>query len=106
MADETRQPTEDEGSSQADTTTKKRGRRKTRTGIVVSSSMNKTIVVRDNRIEKHTRYKKYLHRHSRFYAHDENGEATVGDLVSIKETRPLSKLKRWRLVSVLEHRRG
>ncbi len=58
MADETRQPTEDEGGSQADTPIKQRGRRKTRTGIVVSSNMNKTIVVRDNRIEKHTRYKK------------------------------------------------
>jgi small subunit ribosomal protein S17 len=104
MADDIRQPTEDEGASKADSSKQQRGRRKTRTGIVVSSNMNKTIVVRDNRIEQHTRYKKYLHRHSRFYAHDENGEATVGDLVSIKETRPLSKLKRWRLVSVLEKR--
>lgn len=106
MADDTRQPTEDEGGSQVETTDKSRGRRKTRTGIVVSSNMNKTIVVRDNRSEKHPRYKKYLNRHSRFYAHDENGEASVGDLVSIKETRPLSKLKRWRLVNVLERRQS
>jgi len=53
------------------------------------------------RLEKHKKYKKYLRRHTKFYAHDEQREAKVGDTVQIVETRPLSKLKRWRLVKVL-----
>ncbi len=78
-----------------------RGTRKTVIGLVVSDKMEKTITVQVTRLEKHWKYKKYLRRHSKFYAHDEKRDAKVGDTVEILETRPLSKLKRWRLVKVL-----
>jgi small subunit ribosomal protein S17 len=79
-----------------------RGRRKERTGEVVSNKMAKTIVVRVERRFAHPRFRKVVTGYRRFYAHDEKGEAKVGDRVRIVETRPLSKLKRWRLVQVLE----
>ena len=78
-----------------------RGTRKTVIGLVVSDKMNKTIVVQVTRLEKHKKYKKYLRRYTKFYAHDEKREAKIGDTVEIVETRPLSKLKRWRLVKVV-----
>jgi small subunit ribosomal protein S17 len=78
-----------------------RGRRKERVGEVVSDKMNKTIVVRVERRFPHGRYKKVVTTFNKYYAHDEKEEASVGDLVRIEETRPLSKLKRWRLVSVV-----
>ncbi|MBP5294221.1 MAG: 30S ribosomal protein S17 [Lachnospiraceae bacterium] len=79
-----------------------RGLRKTRVGIVVSDKMEKTIVVdvRDN--VKHPLYKKILKRTLRLKAHDENNEAHVGDIVEVMETRPLSKDKHFRLVSIVE----
>ncbi len=80
----------------------KRGLRKERTGVVVSASMQKTIVVRVERKTRHPLYGKEMRQSKKFYAHDEEGKAKVGDRVTIVETRPMSKLKRWRLVEVLE----
>ena len=78
-----------------------RGERKIIIGLCVSDKMQKTIVVQVTRLEKHKKYKKYLRRHTKFYAHDEKREAKIGDTVEILETRPTSKLKRWRLLKVL-----
>ena len=79
-----------------------RGHRKERVGEVVSDKMAKTIVVRVERRFQHPRYKKVVTSFSKFYAHDEKSEAKPGDRVRIQESRPLSKLKRWRLVEVVE----
>ena len=79
--------------------------RKVREGIVVSTSMSKTIVVAVTSRVRHPRYRKTMQRTAKFYAHDEVNDARVGDRVRITETRPLSKLKRWRLVTVLERAR-
>ena len=79
-----------------------RGHRKERQGEVISNKMAKTIVVRVQRRFPHPQYKKVITAYSKFYAHDEKGEARVGDVVLIEETRPLSKLKRWRLTQVVE----
>ena len=78
-----------------------RGARKTRTGEVISSGMNKTIVVRTVNRVPHARFGKIVKQMRKFYAHDEENKAKTGDTVRIMETRPLSKLKRWRLVEVL-----
>jgi small subunit ribosomal protein S17 len=75
--------------------------RKTRTGEVVSSSMNKTIVVRTVTRVPHPKFGKIVKQMRKFYAHDEQNQAKAGDTVRIMETRPLSKLKRWRLVEVI-----
>lgn len=83
--------------------TKAEGIRKTRVGIVVSTSMDKTIVVEYTNRVPHPRFKKIIKRSKKFYAHDENGEAAVGDKVSIIETRPISKKKCWKLQEVLTH---
>ena len=77
--------------------------RKERTGEVLSSKMQKTIVVRVERRVPHPKFKKIVRVHNKFYAHDEKSEAKPGDRVLIRETRPLSKLKRWELVSILKH---
>lgn len=87
-------------------TVAKRGARKERVGEVISNKMAKTIVVQIERRFPHPRYKKVVTAYSKFYAHDEKAEAKVGDKVRIEETRPLSKLKRWRLVSVVEKSSG
>ncbi len=79
-----------------------RGQRKERVGEVISNKMAKTIVVRVQRRFPHPRYKKVVTGYSKFYAHDEKNEAKVGDRVRIRETRPLSKTKNWRLVEVVE----
>ncbi len=79
-----------------------RGSRKTRTGEVISSSMNKTIVVRTVTRVPHPKFGKIVKQMKRFYAHDEENRAKTGDMVRIMETRPLSKLKRWRLVEVIQ----
>jgi small subunit ribosomal protein S17 len=79
---------------------KSRGRA-TKIGRVVSDKMNKTIVVEVERRVQHAEYTRTIKRTSRFHAHDEGNEARVGDRVRIEETRPLSKLKRWRLREVL-----
>jgi small subunit ribosomal protein S17 len=78
-----------------------RSLRKSREGIVVSDCQDKTIVVEVTRRTSHPLYKKVVKSTKKYYAHDESNEANVGDKVSIVETRPLSKTKRWRLVKVL-----
>ena len=78
------------------------GKRKQRVGEVVSNKMTKTIVVRVQRRFPHPQFKKIVTSYKKFYAHDENSEAKVGDTVCIEESRPLSKLKRWTLVKVVE----
>lgn len=80
----------------------KRGLRKVRYGTVVSDKMNKTIVVRIQRTLKHPLYGRIITQFSKLYAHDEKNEAGIGDTVKIMETRPLSALKRWRLVEITE----
>jgi small subunit ribosomal protein S17 len=77
--------------------------RKERTGEVLASKMQKTIVVRVERRVPHPKFKKIVRVHKKFYAHDEKNEAQPGDRVLIRETRPMSKLKRWELVSVIKH---
>lgn len=76
--------------------------RKTRVGKVVSDKMDKTVVVAVVDLEQHALYKKAVKKTVKFQAHDENNDAHVGDTVSLMETRPLSKNKRWRVVEVLE----
>ena len=76
--------------------------RKTRVGKVVSDKMDKTVVVAVVDLEQHKLYKKAIKKTVKFQAHDENNDAHVGDTVSLMETRPLSKNKRWRVVEVLE----
>ncbi len=88
--------------SETTQTTAAKGKRKLREGVVVSAKMDKTIVVRVDRRYRHPVYGKELRKSVKFYAHDEDSKAKEGDRVSITETRPLSKLKRWRLVEVLE----
>lgn len=79
-----------------------RNLRKERTGIVVSNKMEQTIVIAVKRKVKHPMYGKFVNRTSKFYAHDEKNECNIGDTVKIMETRPISKLKRWRLVEIIE----
>ena len=76
--------------------------RKTRTGVVSSNKMEKTITVTVVRKLKHPKYGKFVKKSNKFHAHDESNDAQIGDLVRIVETRPLSKSKRWRLVEVIE----
>ena len=83
-----------------------RGHRKERIGEVISDKMDKTIVVRVQRRFPHPRFKKVVTAYKKLYAHDEKGEAKLGDRVRIVETRPMSKTKRWRLVSIVEHSSG
>ncbi len=80
-----------------------RGLRKERVGQVVSTKMQKTAVVETTTRVPHPKFGKIIKQIKRFYAHDEDGKAQVGDTVRIAETRPLSKLKRWRLVEVVKH---
>ena len=84
------------------TETATRAARKTRTGEVVSSSMNKTIVVRTVTRVPHPKFGKIVKQMKKFYAHDEQNQAKPGDTVRVMEMRPLSKLKRWRLVEVVQ----
>lgn len=77
--------------------------RKTRVGVVVSNKMEKTIVVEYVARVPHPKFNKIVKRSKKFYVHDEKGEATIGDRVRIIETKPLSKLKRWKLAEVLSH---
>ncbi|MCS6884552.1 MAG: 30S ribosomal protein S17 [Acidobacteriota bacterium] len=76
-------------------------RRTEKIGIVVSNKMTKTVVVRVDRLVKHPKYKKYVHRHSKFMAHTEV-ECNIGDKVRIIETRPLSARKRWLVVEIMQ----
>ena len=79
-----------------------RNLRKTRTGVVTSNKMAKTITVAVERKVKHPMYGKFLKKTTKLHAHDEKNECSIGDTVKIMESRPLSKTKRWRLVEVIE----
>ena len=79
-----------------------RNLRKTKTGVVTSSKMHKTITVPVERKVKHPIYGKFVKKTTKFHAHDEKNECGIGDTVKIMESRPLSKTKRWRLVEVVE----
>ena len=79
-----------------------RNLRKERIGLVVSSAMNKSIVVSVEQKVKHPKYGKFVKQSNKFTAHDEKDECSVGDKVKIMETRPLSKSKRWRLTEIIE----
>ena len=81
---------------------KVRNLRKERVGVVVSNKMVKTIVVAVKRKVKHPIYGKFVNKTTKFYVHDENNDCNIGDVVRIMETRPLSKLKCWRLVEITE----
>lgn len=82
-----------------------RGLRKTRVGVVVSNKMQKTIVVKVERRVKHPLFGKYIKLSKKFMAEDSQNECNIGDKVRIMETRPLSKLKRWRLVEIIEKKK-
>jgi len=79
-----------------------RNLRKTRIGVVSSNKMDKTVTVAVERKVKHPIYGKFVKKTTKFHAHDEKNECSIGDLVKIMETRPLSKTKRWRLVEIVE----
>ena len=79
-----------------------RNLRKTRTGVVTSNKMNKTVAVTVERKLRHPIYGKFVKKTKSFMAHDENNDCSIGDVVKIMETRPMSKLKRWRLVEIIE----
>lgn len=79
-----------------------RGNRKARVGTVVSDTMKKTVIVEVGRVQRHAKYDKVMHATTRCYVHDEGGEAGAGDLVRIEECRPMSRLKRWRLVEIVK----
>lgn len=88
-----------------ETTTERANSRKTREGLVVSTKMDKTAVVAVIDSVRHRRYRKTMQRTRKLYAHDQDNSSRVGDRVLIAETRPLSRLKRWRVVEVLERAR-
>jgi small subunit ribosomal protein S17 len=85
------------------TATEPKSAKKTRVGVVVSDKMTKTIVVEVERRVPHPQFKKIVRKTTKFYAHDEEEKAKVGDKVLIQESRPLSKLKRWTLLEVMAH---
>jgi small subunit ribosomal protein S17 len=101
MSDVTSEPTTSDTASSAED----RNRRKVREGQVVSVKMNKTIIVAVVDRTRHGRYSKTIQQTQRLYVHDETNDAKVGDKVRVMETRPLSKLKRWRLVEIVERAR-
>ncbi len=80
---------------------KKRGSSSVRVGVVVSDAMDKSIVVRVDRLTKHPLYKKYVRKRAKFMAHDEENKCRVGDTVEIVESRPLSKMKRWKVRKII-----
>jgi small subunit ribosomal protein S17 len=82
--------------------TKKIRRRKTVSGVVTSNKMVKTITVKSEKLVKHPKYGKFVKRVTTYKAHDEENKASIGNKVEIAETRPLSKIKRWRLVRIVE----
>jgi len=88
--------------SEQTTATVDRAKRKERVGEVIGNKMAKTIIVRVERRFPHPKFKKVITGYKKFYAHDEKSEAKVGDRVRIQETRPLSKMKRWRLLEIVE----
>src|SRR5437870_7614142 len=102
MNEETDQPGNGAPTAEPKARCPARGARKTRTGEVISSGMNKTIVVRTVTRVPHTKFGKIVKQMRKFYAHDEENKAKIGDTVRIMETRPLSKLKRWRLMEIVQ----
>jgi small subunit ribosomal protein S17 len=102
MADETTSSDETTASDADDAVAVRPNPRKVREGLVVSTAMDKTAVVAVIERVRHPRYAKTVQRTKRFYAHDDNNDTRVGDRVRLAETRPLSKLKRWRIIEVLE----
>jgi small subunit ribosomal protein S17 len=95
-------PAQETPTAPAAVSAEKRGKRKERVGEVLANKMAKTIIVRVERRFPHPKFKKVVTGYQKFYAHDEKNEAKVGDRVRIEETRPLSKMKRWRLVEVVD----
>ena len=95
-------PGEKRGAELKVNTMVERNLRKTRIGVVKSNKMDKTVTVAVERKVKHPIYGKFVKKTTSFHAHDEKNECTVGDVVRIMESRPLSKTKRWRLVEVVE----
>jgi small subunit ribosomal protein S17 len=81
---------------------KNRGTRRQLTGTVVSDKMDKTAVVQVERLVKHPMYKKYIRRRNKFAAHDKDNSCNIGDKVLITESRPISKLKRWRVTEIID----
>lgn len=81
---------------------KERGLRKSQTGVVISDKMDKTVVVQVDRLVKHSTYQKYVRRRAKYTVHDETNACKIGDRVVIRETRPLSKTKRWRVSQIIE----
>ncbi len=79
-----------------------RGQKRTIKGVVVSNRMDKTIVIRSERLVKHPVFHKYTRKHVKYMVHDEKNECQVGDTVIIMESRPLSRLKRWRMLEIIE----
>lgn len=90
------------GHGSADPTQSERSQRKVMRGTVTSNKMQKTVVVQVDRKVKHPLYEKFVSRRTKLYAHDENNEAKVGDVVEVTQTRPLSKMKNWRLVRIVQ----
>jgi small subunit ribosomal protein S17 len=101
MTEQTNTPTTATGATAA--TASARGLRKERVGQVVSTKMQKTAIVETTTRVPHAKFGKIVKQVKRFYAHDEERKAQLGDTVRIAETRPLSKLKRWRLVEIIKH---
>lgn len=95
------QPATDNVAAATGVSDKKRPHRSQKVGAVVSDKMTKTVVVRVDRLVKHTKYRRYVRRTSKFMAHDELG-ATIGDKVRIVETRPMSARKRWRVIEIVQ----
>ncbi|MEI6633556.1 MAG: 30S ribosomal protein S17 [Chlamydiota bacterium] len=83
-----------------------RGKRKRRVGTVVSDASGKTVIVEVGRVQRHAKYDKVMRAHTRCYVHDEGEEAGTGDVVRIEECRPMSRLKRWRLVEIVKKGKG
>lgn len=96
----TAEPTSEQAATTSEQT---RALRKSRVGVVISNKMNKTAVVETVTRVPHPKFRKIVKQSKKFYVHDEENKTQIGDLVRIMETRPLSKLKRWRLVEVLKH---
>ncbi|MCE2531184.1 MAG: 30S ribosomal protein S17 [Acidimicrobiia bacterium] len=105
MTDQAPEPAPAPASADGASQSPERNRRKTREGVVASASMDRTAVIVITEQVRHRRYNKTVRRHKRLYVHDEDNDLRVGDRVRIAETRPLSKLKRWRLVQILERAR-
>ena len=92
--------------NEAGATAKKRGLRKTQQGTVTSDKMDKTLTIMVERRVRHPMYDKYVRHRTKLHAHDAENQAKVGDVVEVMETRPLSKLKRWRLVRIIRRAEG